>query len=279
MADGVMLHTFKVRCNELQEMASALCAGHDKSAAAPRVARALEAAAQHAMASITPVDMYFGGSYVYILELTEACWYVGTTTDLQARLFAHFNGMGAEWTKVHRPVRVANIAAGGREEENALTLHVMRQCGWRNVRGGLWCAVDLASQPRALLLSQPEDPEAQPQEDPQAHPQEDPQAQPQEDPQDPEDPQAQPQEDPQTHPQDPEAHPQDPQNPEDPQAHPQDPQARTSASDTEGKARQRVTGRTDAANNALADQALFSLKRWRQVAPLVVDIRGQMPAV
>ena len=44
--------------------------------------------------------------YVYILECSDASYYVGSTWDLERRVGEHNVGLGAEYTRRRRPVRL-----------------------------------------------------------------------------------------------------------------------------------------------------------------------------
>jgi putative endonuclease len=44
--------------------------------------------------------------YCYMLECADGSYYVGSTTDLEARLFQHQSAMGALYTKSRLPVRL-----------------------------------------------------------------------------------------------------------------------------------------------------------------------------
>lgn len=44
--------------------------------------------------------------YVYILKCSNDSLYTGWTTDLQARIKAHNEGVGAKYTRSHRPVEL-----------------------------------------------------------------------------------------------------------------------------------------------------------------------------
>ncbi|WP_206460456.1 GIY-YIG nuclease family protein [Anaerovorax sp. IOR16] len=44
--------------------------------------------------------------YVYILKCSNGSLYTGWTTDLQARIKAHNQGVGAKYTRSHRPVEL-----------------------------------------------------------------------------------------------------------------------------------------------------------------------------
>ena len=44
--------------------------------------------------------------YLYILLCDDGSYYTGSTTDLELRLEQHFNGVGANHTKKHKPVKL-----------------------------------------------------------------------------------------------------------------------------------------------------------------------------
>jgi putative endonuclease len=44
-------------------------------------------------------------AWVYILECCDGSFYVGSTTDLEARLWQHQNGLGVMYTRNRLPVR------------------------------------------------------------------------------------------------------------------------------------------------------------------------------
>ena len=45
--------------------------------------------------------------YVYILECRDGSFYVGSTWDMERRLWEHNEGLGAAYTRRRRPVRLA----------------------------------------------------------------------------------------------------------------------------------------------------------------------------
>jgi putative endonuclease len=45
-------------------------------------------------------------AWVYILECSDGSFYVGSTTDLERRLWQHQTGEGAAYTRRRRPVRL-----------------------------------------------------------------------------------------------------------------------------------------------------------------------------
>ena len=88
--------------------------------------------------------------WVYVLECEDAFWYVGWTMQPEVRIASHFFGRGCLCTKTHKPVRVASLTKGCREMENVITISMMAQKGFRNVRGGKHLSLYMKTPPYAL---------------------------------------------------------------------------------------------------------------------------------
>jgi putative endonuclease len=56
-------------------------------------------------------------AWVYILECRDGSFYVGSTTDLERRLSEHNEGIGADYTRRRRPVRLRWSASYDRVED------------------------------------------------------------------------------------------------------------------------------------------------------------------
>ena len=83
--------------------------------------------------------------YLYVLELENGKFYVGQAKDPDRRIRKHFNGMGSEWTRLHRPLKELSRLClddvdyrEGERVENELVLQMMRQHGHDKVRGGFF---------------------------------------------------------------------------------------------------------------------------------------------
>jgi hypothetical protein len=98
---------------------------------------------------------------VYTLELADGYFYVGYSDDVDRRTAEHFLGRGSMWTRLHPPVKVLSVVPGTKELENSTTIALMCIHGWRKVRGGAWCSIELKSMPlplsRALASKPPPD--------------------------------------------------------------------------------------------------------------------------
>ena len=90
---------------------------------------------------------------VYVLQLKDGNYYIGWSENIEDRIVSHFTGAGSEFTKKHPPEKVLDVRAGGKLLEKLVTLEMMCQKGWQNVRGGPWTATDLKSPPVALRKS------------------------------------------------------------------------------------------------------------------------------
>lgn len=84
---------------------------------------------------------------VYTLELEGGNYYVGFSDDVPRRIAEHWLGRGSGWTRTHAPVRVLDVVTGGRDLETATTIAMMIQHGWRKVRGGPYCSIELRTMP------------------------------------------------------------------------------------------------------------------------------------
>jgi len=101
----------------------------------------------------SPVDIH-----LYVLALEGGHFYVGLTADVEQRRRQHFEGAGAEWTRLHRPTAVLrSIATGTQNEREALaiedevTVTLMAQHGIDRVRGGRFCHASPADVEAALI--------------------------------------------------------------------------------------------------------------------------------
>lgn len=109
-------------------------------------------AAKNVLMGFQGLHNYFpkGVNYVYVLELQNANYYVGTSRDLEQRMFQHFHGNGAEWTKTHPPLKIVQVIPGDKHVEKQVTLEWMRMKGWKKVRGASWTSVRLWNPPKCL---------------------------------------------------------------------------------------------------------------------------------
>ena len=79
---------------------------------------------------------------MYVLELEDGNYYVGTTYQLNFRLAQHWMGKGAKWTKLHRPIAVKEVIYPATfMDENEKTLELIGIYGKDKVRGGSFTRV------------------------------------------------------------------------------------------------------------------------------------------
>lgn len=81
---------------------------------------------------------------LYVLELQDGKYYVGTTNDLQKRFQEHVDGTGAVWTRKYAPLAIErSVIVDGPLHEDRVTKELMLKHGIDNVRGGSYCRIDL----------------------------------------------------------------------------------------------------------------------------------------
>ena len=91
-------------------------------------------------------------SRIYVLQLEHGKYYVGKTDDITRRYQEHKRGLGAEWTKLHTPIKMLetrNVKSS--EDETNLTRELMKKHGVNNVRGGAYCQIELPEYVRKTL--------------------------------------------------------------------------------------------------------------------------------
>lgn len=82
---------------------------------------------------------------LYILELTNNKYYIGTTKRLlNYRVLEHFSESGSEWTRKYKPLKVLDIKDNvDQYDEDKYTKIYMNKYGIDNVRGGSYVSIVL----------------------------------------------------------------------------------------------------------------------------------------
>ena len=85
------------------------------------------------------MEAFIVSACVYVLALEDDCWYVGITYNLNLRMGQHWAGEGAKWTRLHKPVRLAEVIyPANKDTENQITEKYRELYGTDKVRGGKW---------------------------------------------------------------------------------------------------------------------------------------------
>lgn len=80
--------------------------------------------------------------YVYVLRLENEKYYVGRTNNLEERIKEHVEGMGSEWTTLHKPLEVVEtVELCDPTMEDVVTKKYVDLYGTANVRGGSYCQI------------------------------------------------------------------------------------------------------------------------------------------
>lgn len=83
---------------------------------------------------------------IYILSLVHNKYYVGRTSNPLMRIDMHFEGIGSQWTSLHKPINVYKFYTNcDLYDEDKYTIMMMGMFGIENVRGGSFSQVQLSS--------------------------------------------------------------------------------------------------------------------------------------
>jgi len=92
---------------------------------------------------------------IYVLKLLQDKYYIGKTyKDINQRFTQHYKGIGAEWTKLYKPIKMIEFfQTTNKFQEDLITKKYMDKFGIENVRGGSYCKINLDDyQLKALKL-------------------------------------------------------------------------------------------------------------------------------
>lgn len=89
---------------------------------------------------------------VYILELEQNKWYIGSSINYKSRVDSHFSGNGSEYTKLYKPIKLHKVYSNSDEiDEDNYTLKYMSQYGIDNVRGGTFTQIFLDNHHKKVI--------------------------------------------------------------------------------------------------------------------------------
>lgn len=92
---------------------------------------------------------------IYVLKLVQGKYYIGKTyKDVSQRFIQHKKGLGAEWTKLYKPIEIIKFfQTTDKFQEDLSTKQYMDKFGIENVRGGSYTKIHLDDcQLRALEM-------------------------------------------------------------------------------------------------------------------------------
>ena len=75
---------------------------------------------------------------VYVLELKNSKFYIGSTSDLCKTIDEHVAKTFCEWTRINEYQDVFETFEGDRSDENKTVIRYMDKHGVDNVRGGMY---------------------------------------------------------------------------------------------------------------------------------------------
>lgn len=96
---------------------------------------------------------------VYILKCKDNCYYIGKTTGNYFKVIDdHFKGLGCEWTKLHKPIRLEILRHFCDEKDDDFyTRLFIARYGIDKVRGGSYSQLELSKQQLCEISHNPND--------------------------------------------------------------------------------------------------------------------------
>ena len=89
---------------------------------------------------------------IYILKLMNNKYYVGKTKYISHRMLDHFSNNGSTWTKKYKPIEILQIYRNCDElDEDKYTIKCMSKYGINNVRGGIYCRMNLNHNEKKII--------------------------------------------------------------------------------------------------------------------------------
>jgi hypothetical protein len=93
-----------------------------------------------------------GSIKIYVLLCANNKYYIGRSLNVKRRIYQHFTGRGAVWTRIHRPIKLVEVReVNSPFFEDMVVKQYMHTHGIDNVRGGSYCRKELTQSERMLL--------------------------------------------------------------------------------------------------------------------------------
>jgi hypothetical protein len=91
--------------------------------------------------------------FIYVIHLQNDKYYIGKTTNPHFRIETHFTNNGAEWTKLHKPIKILELIPNCDDyDEDKYTYKYMDKYGIDNVRGGSYTSPILDAETKKQLV-------------------------------------------------------------------------------------------------------------------------------
>jgi predicted GIY-YIG superfamily endonuclease len=89
---------------------------------------------------------------IYVLQLEHGKFYVGESVDPVKALEEHLEGLGPQWTQIHKPLRIHQTFQFKQHDELDFYVKLaMKEHGIEHVRGGSWESLRLNDSDRHAL--------------------------------------------------------------------------------------------------------------------------------
>lgn len=95
------------------------------------------------------ISEYINKECFFVLKLVNDNYFIGRTNNLRLALLNELNGLGSEWTKIHKPIELLSVIEiktknkiNIRQLHNSYVITYMKKYGFHKIRGGDFYNVD-----------------------------------------------------------------------------------------------------------------------------------------
>lgn len=89
------------------------------------------------------ISLYKNEDCLFVLKLKDDNYFIGRTNNLKLAILNELNGLGSEWTKIHKPIELLSITKVEtndrdkiRKLHNSHVIMYMKKYGFQKIRGG-----------------------------------------------------------------------------------------------------------------------------------------------
>lgn len=104
------------------------------------------------------ISEYINKECLFALKLEDDNYFIGRTSNIKLALLNELNGLGSEWTKIHRPIELLSVTEiktndknNIRRLHNSYVVTYMKKYGFQKIRGGDFYKTDVRNHKNKVI--------------------------------------------------------------------------------------------------------------------------------